>query len=536
MRFSVLEAVDLTGKVWRFGKEGIPLQPEARQTAPRFTSLGEAAEEHVSEAEMRRLTLLAAAKKGELASMKFTATVCNDQPNKNKVKFDVTDQEWEAFCGSFGNMPFLRDHGSGELSNRGGTIVSGWAEERADGARLMRQVVEAVKPWAIEGILDRTIDRFSIGWHANEILCSICEDDFFECWDHTPGRKYDEKGKPDKNGTECAVLMRGCSGNETSAVLMPAVDGTEITAMSLSSGSIKALSELRGKKENEMKTRKEQLDEEHAAEAAETARVAALAAETPAPAPAAAPAAPAPAETPAPAPAAPTEAPAAPAAPATPAPAPATPAPAKAGEGEEPKPVEAPAETPVPAPAAPAPAAPASAKSTMPPAILAMMGLSADADEDTVAAKVMELKAAQHVVAADPAEQAAKEAEIKFLRAAERVRFWAASGKFSAHEAKIVDGGKLEDQGFAMQQALTNLKAFEIFASGKAPSVPIGQRAPATAAAASLAPGGRNPEVLSADDERALAAMSGVVTREAFIAARREEFQIAAARAANTGN
>ena len=48
----------------------------------------------------------------------------------------------------------------------GGRILKSELVALEDGKRAIKQRIMATKPWAIENILDGTINRFSIGWFA----------------------------------------------------------------------------------------------------------------------------------------------------------------------------------------------------------------------------------------------------------------------------------------------------------------------------------------------------------------------------------
>ncbi len=157
---------------------------------------------------------------GDRAGVKFKATVFGTGPNKNHVI--LNEAELEQFAASFTGQPFLRDHERSQTA-RGGTILDSRLED-VNGRKVIRQTISAVKPWAVEGVKDGTIDRFSIGWAADEYICTVCSTDF---------RDEDEKhtifdiGRKDrKSGKTVEVLMKGLSGSEVSAVTHPAVPGT----------------------------------------------------------------------------------------------------------------------------------------------------------------------------------------------------------------------------------------------------------------------------------------------------------------------
>jgi hypothetical protein len=181
-------------------------------------------------AEPKRLELLAAAKAGALTTLEFRANVFSNVTNRNYLTF--RDQELPRFARSFRMQPFLRDHGGNvfgppSVDSRGGTILASGLEmppeqqlqSPTDGVRTIKQTIEAVKPWAQVGVLDGTIDRFSIGWRSEEYQCTLDAKPYGEC-QHVPGEMYD--------GQLAEVLCLGIEGIETSGVVTPAVPGTRI--------------------------------------------------------------------------------------------------------------------------------------------------------------------------------------------------------------------------------------------------------------------------------------------------------------------
>lgn len=157
---------------------------------------------------------------GERPFVRFAATVYVHGPNKNYTR--LNEPELEQFAASFKGAPFLSDH-SRKQSDRGGTIVDSRLED-VGGKKVIRQTIDAVKPWAVEGVLDGTVDRFSIGWNAEEYICTVCGVDFF-AEDHKHSI-VDVGTKDKKSGETVEVLMKGLEGMETSAVTHPAVPGT----------------------------------------------------------------------------------------------------------------------------------------------------------------------------------------------------------------------------------------------------------------------------------------------------------------------
>ena len=196
-----------------------------------------------TQAALPREELLSSARQGKIASLTVEATVANTRPNANHFKF--RPEEFEAFAKSFEKRPFLRDH-EAKQEARGGTILQSWAEGDGAGGFTMKQHIRATKDWAILGLLDETMDRFSIGWSA-DALCTVCNEEMGIFHEHAPGYRYDDKGKrtKEKTGTLCEAVMVEPKGKETSAVVIPACDGTGVV-VGLSDGvqAIYSLSEL----------------------------------------------------------------------------------------------------------------------------------------------------------------------------------------------------------------------------------------------------------------------------------------------------
>ncbi len=175
-----------------------------------------------------RRDLLAKVRAGEHVELTFKARTFvqrDGETNRNFVRFKPG--MLGKFAKSFAGQVFLRDHGQHSLDDRGGTILS--AElVKGEGEAAIDMELRAVKPWAVEGVLDGTIDRFSIGWTPTEpVLCSVHKKplrglDGCRCW---PGDVVD--------GETVEALFTGADGVEVSAVNVPAIPdarGVEIRA------------------------------------------------------------------------------------------------------------------------------------------------------------------------------------------------------------------------------------------------------------------------------------------------------------------
>jgi hypothetical protein len=163
---------------------------------------------------MDRAAMLRQIEAGELASLEIRAGVFTQGPNRNFVRFK--DQDLETFAASFEGQPFLRDHDQNHIESRDGTI----AESFMAGAK-MHQVINLTTRRGMIAYVEGQIDRFSIGWTASQIQCTVCEQDWLSC-SHWPGRTY--------SGKLCELLMIEPKGKETSAVNTPASPNTGLLA------------------------------------------------------------------------------------------------------------------------------------------------------------------------------------------------------------------------------------------------------------------------------------------------------------------
>lgn len=154
------------------------------------------------------------------------------QPETPNLKFArMKPAALRAFVESSPGSPFLRDHEQENLLARGGTVLSSKLITR-NGAPAIEQSLELVKPWAIEGVLDGTIDRFSIAWSSPDgVECSVCGQQMFgrmSTCSHWPGDSY---ASSDGEMKVCEMLFPMALSKETSAVSVPAVANTEIESV-----------------------------------------------------------------------------------------------------------------------------------------------------------------------------------------------------------------------------------------------------------------------------------------------------------------
>lgn len=200
--------------------------------APRGPALGSLAVlfrgEEVGPADRRKL--LDRVRAGEAIEIEFQARTflqAEGEANRNHLRFKPGILR--SLAKSFVGTPFLRDHDQRALLARGGTVIASKAvklegdaeNDDEPGPWAFDQTIRAIKPWAVEGVLDGTIDRFSIGWHpTGPVLCSVHETEVFDGCFCYPGDVVE--------GETVEFLFTAAEGVEVSTVNVPAVPGTEI--------------------------------------------------------------------------------------------------------------------------------------------------------------------------------------------------------------------------------------------------------------------------------------------------------------------
>lgn len=165
-----------------------------------------------------RAEILPRIESGSIDHLDFTARVYGTGRNRNPYLFK--DADLPGFAASFEGLPFLRDHDTGELDSRDGMILA----SRLDGGAFVQDIRLTTRRGMTDFVEGR-IDRFSIGWFYDDVICSICNSSYLgmSC-SHTAGRKY-ETADGEKT---CMLLFINPQGRETSAVNSPAVEGTDV--------------------------------------------------------------------------------------------------------------------------------------------------------------------------------------------------------------------------------------------------------------------------------------------------------------------
>ena len=168
-----------------------------------------------------RAVILPQIESGELDHIDFAARVYRaDTKNRNPYIFQAKDLD--GFATSFEGQPFLRNHDTWDIDARDGTIIDSALEGSA-----FKQTVRLTTRRGMTDFVEGKMDRFSIGWFYDDILCSICNQSWLssECA-HWPGRMY--KVGETKTEKMCMLIFINPTGKETSAVNVPAIVGTGI--------------------------------------------------------------------------------------------------------------------------------------------------------------------------------------------------------------------------------------------------------------------------------------------------------------------
>ncbi len=168
----------------------------------------------------RRQELLRALDAGELAELEFEAIVYRHGKNANHVRF--RGEEMDAFAASFIGAPFLRNHDTGDIGSRDGTVMASSMQGVGEGY-AMRQTIRLTTPRGLRDFLMGIIDRFSISWYWEAIECSVCGENWLAC-PHQPGYIYANGGRQ----ATCELIFIHPRGKETSAVNAPAVPDTYV--------------------------------------------------------------------------------------------------------------------------------------------------------------------------------------------------------------------------------------------------------------------------------------------------------------------
>lgn len=180
-----------------------------------------------------RAKVLARAKAGEINSLEVEATTFVQRPvEHNRKHVRVAPRAMARLAASFKGMPVLRDHAHDQVDARIGTIISSRLDRVETSAGTEYRIVQRmriVKQWAIESVLDGTLDRFSVSWlRAGPVMCSVHDSPIFTKCYCLPGSEVDAGG-----GVKASAewVYTAADGVEASFVNVPAVAWTTIDAV-----------------------------------------------------------------------------------------------------------------------------------------------------------------------------------------------------------------------------------------------------------------------------------------------------------------
>lgn len=171
-----------------------------------------------------RKDLLERVRAGESLTIEVDAItyIQRDTPNRNAIRFPRKASTLRRIAKSGVGAPVLRDHDQNSVMSRGGKVLSSKAVKNDAGEWEFHQRLELVKPWAVEGVLDGTIDRFSIGWYPlGPITYSHNGEEVLGWPEYWPGDTLED-------GTVVEWVYEDAQLIEVSCVNVPAVTGTHI--------------------------------------------------------------------------------------------------------------------------------------------------------------------------------------------------------------------------------------------------------------------------------------------------------------------
>lgn len=168
----------------------------------------------------RREELLRRIAEGGVNELEFEAIVYRAGSNRNHLL--IRDEDLPRFAESFVGVPFLRDHNVESVEARAGVVVTSVLDGRA-----IRQTIRLTTQRDIRAFAEGQIDRFSVSWYYDDVLCSICGQAWGEC-SHKAGRTYETSGREGRRRRRCELVFLNPQGKEVSAVNAPAVEGTRL--------------------------------------------------------------------------------------------------------------------------------------------------------------------------------------------------------------------------------------------------------------------------------------------------------------------
>lgn len=183
----------------------------------------------------RKAELLAAARAGHVDPIAFDARVYRQKrgepltPGVRSMQnyIQIRPGGMRAHARSYRGAPFLAAHDISDPRARAGQMADSWLDvggDTEDDEMIIRHAVDVVAPWAVAGVLDGTIDRFSIHYGiTGDIVCSVHGKPVFSKCYCLPGRFVEGSDENDPNRPRVFWIVTNAVGRETSTVNVPAV-------------------------------------------------------------------------------------------------------------------------------------------------------------------------------------------------------------------------------------------------------------------------------------------------------------------------
>lgn len=178
----------------------------------------------------RRDELLAKLRAGEYVELDLELDAYEQAPGVQNRKFVRLRDGAMMRAGSTGaGTPFLRDHDTGNVLSRGGTVYESKTAKLDDGHYKVTQRVKLTAPWAVELALLGLLDKLSVHWNPiGPVTCSLCGTEVFEECFHWRG---DVVTADDGTASTIEWVFDDAELVETSAVSVPAVRSAHIESI-----------------------------------------------------------------------------------------------------------------------------------------------------------------------------------------------------------------------------------------------------------------------------------------------------------------
>jgi hypothetical protein len=191
-----------------------------------FERTGEAATLAAKDHE-KRSELLTRLAQGERIQILLTAETYGQGGSIENANFtEFSSSALNALARAADGTSFQRDHSLATVDCGGFVKGASKVETRSDGARILMETVQLVKPWAVEAALDGSMRKFSISWRArslDDVICSSCGGSVLKCT-HWPGDRVETKGGESLRVT---YLYKSAQWRERSWVINPAITQTK---------------------------------------------------------------------------------------------------------------------------------------------------------------------------------------------------------------------------------------------------------------------------------------------------------------------